>query len=335
VVAQALASAAVVAWTRDASDLAAALRRDVGRREPPGLEHAALAALVRLANVEPSHAALLVDAVLAAQDPDPALDRTAALPGARIALLDALGDERAEARRGALHVLLRARLNPVEAGAVARLLDDPDAEVRVRAALAVARTDGALAGRGARSEARGGGGRRVAAADLPALLSVLEEACGHASSAVRTDAVRALALLGAEARPALPALARALGDRDRIVSGSAAPTLVQVAVAAGVPVLEAVAPAAASADPLARAGAADALARVPELTREALDLLRSVLDDADASGRTSALATVARMGVDASVLASRVHALESDPDPAVAAAARGALQAMRGPPPGR
>jgi HEAT repeat protein len=174
-----------------------------------------------------------------------------------------LKDDDPLAREEALAVL--ADLGPAAkdaAPAVAGLLDDAHAPVRVRAALALWQID-----------------RRADAA-----LAVLTDQLSSPNRAVRLDALAALGRMGAAAGPAVPALLDAAANGPGEAQPLARRALEQVGAAGAAHLVKAL----DHKDAAVRRLACELLARSPEPTREALAGLRRRLADDDLRTRLRA-----------------------------------------------
>jgi HEAT repeat protein len=205
---------------------------------------------------------------------------------------------------------------------------------------------------------------------LPAdpLLQGLEQALGvlianlyDRDVHIRLAAIDALEMLGEKALPAVPAMIRALGDRDLFVRWAAARTLgkmvpegdqpVPDALVAAVPGLArllsdedldlrltvenalgrfgpagsaavpALAQAVAKGDTEARVGAIDALGSIGTTAAAAIPQVTQQLSDPDARLRLAACRLLARFGPVAEAAADPLRALLNDPDPDVRRAA--------------
>ncbi len=211
---------------------------------------AADALRVALADEDPTVRSTALDSLVRAGDRDAAGEATRALADgdaavrlAAVRAVDALGDETADALRGALA--------------------DPSAGVRSAAAAALLRrsadaqslaTVGGML-EGDDSEERALGMRALAASTSPESFALCAAGLDDASPSVRAEAARSLAVSDPGA---VPLLVRALGDPDDDVRAAAADALGRVGPAALEPVL------AALFDPGLAAGALAALERLPE-----------------------------------------------------------------------
>jgi HEAT repeat protein len=288
---------------------------------PPDVrrEHAGL--LASLAEEDPRAAAALLEAAEGAADPSIVARLVGNTPALRGRLFDRLRDERESVRVRALELLSQGPMGPVDTPVLSRCLRDPAASVRARAALALMRGAGPFDRR-----------RNPPEPIVPpaVLVAGLVDALHDAEGGVRVQAAQSLGSLGAlgdPVRDALPALAESLSDEP--VRLAAANSVGRLVFELKVPALSVLGPAMESPAGATRAAAARALAASGRRA-EAVALLKPLLDDPQPSVRVAALQAAATLGPDASSLAPRVDALQSDREQSVAQAARTALGAFRG-----
>jgi HEAT repeat protein len=181
---------------------------------------------------------------------------------------------------------------------IRELLKDPDATVRLRAAIALG---------------------KMGEEALPGLI----EAIQHADSQVRLAGIEAVEQRGAAARPAVPALKAALIDAHGPIRLAAARALWRIDQSdAGLPLLS---ESLKSRDPNEVAYAIEVLA---EVGAKAVPAVLVRLRDESSPIRAAAAQTLARMGPAAGQTIPQLRAALQDPEPEVVVAVLRAIQAL-------
>jgi HEAT repeat protein len=126
----------------------------------------------------------------------------------------------------------------------------------------------------------------ASAKDLPRLIRDMKEGDEN----TRAEAAEALADLGADGKPALPALLMALGDEGERVRQNALHAI--IAIGPDAAAAQALTNSLKDSDPLVRALSANALGQLGPLARKSIPALREALHDRDETVQKEAAAAL-------------------------------------------